>query len=145
MGKYQFVTIAYESCEEIFKKLGFREEICQGTRIPCVTGFSYNFLNNLMNFTDPWYHVHHTTIRTLCQKIVTGLLYYESNDNSPLRNDTPPNWSSGKPQKIDRSVVFFQLEHAKQYIRWNYSFRNTFSCSMYSITVEFIYDGEKNS
>ena len=136
----EFVTVAYESCEKIFNKLGFRiQKFDRALGFRAWRNFHTTFNHLLMNFTDLWYHFHHTTIRKLCQKIMTGLLYYESNENSPLPNDTPPNWSSGKPQKIDRSVVFFQLEHAKQYIRWNYSFRNTFSCSMYSITVEFIY------
>ena len=123
-GRYQLVTVAYESCEKIFKKLGFRNrpltelsypKIWQSFRNQSLTGFSYRFheafvkefvrafgfhawqdfhiiFNNfLMNFTDLWYHSHHNIIRKLCQisstkalpkKSMTGLSYFENNENS---------------------------------------------------------------
>ena len=41
-GTYQLVTVGYESCEKIFKKLGFR--------IENLTGFSHDFTNLIKKF-----------------------------------------------------------------------------------------------
>ena len=56
-GRYQFVTVGYESCEKSFKKLGFRNQR--------LTGLLYHFNNFLMNFIGLSYHSHRTTIRKL--------------------------------------------------------------------------------